>query len=410
MPGEGELQQQQQHQPQEIHVNQNQDMDLQIHNDPMMMQQNAHAQNMQVQQNRQQQGNVNANLQENVHENMPQLLEGNIQAPKEQGIPLANESRDSIYSLYGTFSEIEQRDSERMRAVKAAYIKYTNETKGGGQNLLTDIDNLDNLISACRWYNATRWSLRSNARERQRQVKVILEAAKKERARIAKIEKERAKSDAAETRKKNRDKISMMREEEEKEGGLIVREHSTDLTDSMTTLGSEYWAKFKSYTFGLFGRNILNIGMGAIAGAAWLATYPLAALVGAVGSISGNQDLKKYYKGFNIKIPRPMSPKGWFEYYMHDQKHATTSVKRIGIDGGGRWRQAGEFFLRLLHYNLWHPLKHILTLDMKHLSGRGYFEPHGKANKKKLLEEAESEKQFDYTDEEADDVNDGEEE
>lgn len=410
MPGEGELQQQQQRQPQVIQVNQNQNMNVQSQNDPVMMQQNIQAQNMQVQNNQQLQESVNNQLQENVQQNMPRQLIGNVVAPHEKEIPQANESIEGIYTLYGEFSEIEQRDSERMRAVKDAYIKYTKETRGDNQNLLTDIDNLDNLISACRWYNATRWSLRSNARERQRKVKVILEAAKKERARITKLEKERSKSDRIETRRKYKEKIDRVYKEGNKEGGIILREFNTDLTDNIPVGWSFYWAKFKACTFGLIGRNILNIGMGAIAGAAWLANYPLAAMVGAYGSLSGNQDLKKYYKGFNIKIPRPMSPKGWYEYYLHHQKHAATAVTRVGMNEGNTGEQILEFILRFFQYDLWHPLKHILTLDIKHLSGRGYFEPHAKEKKKKLDELARSELRKDQSDFEEDDDNDADDE
>ena len=410
MPGEGELQQQQLHQPQVIHVNQNQDMNVQIQNDSLMLQQNMQVQNTQVQQNQQLQENTSDQLQEDVMQNMPQQLTGNVEAPEESELPRSLENIEGINTLYGEFSKIEERDSEKMKAIKIAFIKYARETKGENQNLLTDIYNLDNLISACRWYNATRWSLRSNARERQRKVKVILEAAKKERARIAKLDKERSKSDLIETRRRADEKTDRIYEEGNKEGGLILRQYNTDLTDNIPAGGSFAWAKFKACTFGLIGRNILNIGMGAIAGAAWLGTYPLAVMVGAYGSLAGNQDLKKYYKGFNIKIPRPMSPKGWYEYYLHHQKHAVSAAARVQMDGGKIGKQIQEFILRFFQYNLWHPIKHILTLDMKHLSGNGYFEPHEKDKRKKMEEMAKAELRGEQLGFDEDDEDDGDDE
>ena len=202
----------------------------------------------------------------------------------------------------------------------------------------------------------------------------------------------------------------MIAQENGREDALIRREHRSDWTDSMHTDGAIYWARFKAFTFGFVGRNILNIGMGILGGAAWLATYPVAALVGAVGSATGNEELKKYYKGFNIKIPRPMSPKGWFRYYLHDQKHATSAIRRMNEADKSNARTIGEFLLRFSQYNIWHPIKHIFTLDIKHLSGGGFIEPHKKDKLKKKLQLADVEYRngsFNYDD---DDASDGEDE
>ena len=405
MPKHGELLQQQQRQPQVIEVNMQQNindvehMNVQMQNNPMM----------QVQNHQMQQDEMQDQIQENIQENLPPVLDEQVKEPEEQIIPVSKINMDGIFSAYGDFAEIKERDSERMKAVKRALITYKSQSREDDQTVLTDIDNLDNLISACRWYNATRWSLRSNARQRQRDVKSILEIAKKERSRLSRLNTEREKQDKN-AKKENQNAVKEKTEQEDRRGGaLIRREYNGNWTDSMHTNASIYWARFKACTFGFVGRNILNIGMGILGGAAWLATYPLAALVGAVGSASGNKELKKYYKGFNIKIPRPMSPNGWYRYYLHDQKHATSAINRMDDLGKSRSRIVGEFLLRFPQYNIWHPLKHILTLDIKHLSGGGYIEPHKKDKMKKMEALANDElrnNSFDYDDDDASDAED----
>ncbi len=117
----------------------------------------------------------------------------------------------------------------------------------------------------------------------------------------------------------------------------------------------------KGYTVGLFGRNLLNMAMGAIAGAAWLASYPIAR---AYGAITKNA---KYKRGFNIKIPRPMSPNAWVKYYRFEQKHATMAMIR-----SSNLMAIPMLIGKTIQYNLWDPIKHIFTLDMKHLAGGSY--------------------------------------
>ena len=399
MPGDGELQQQQQQQQQQfiqVNVEQNQDqmmnMNQQIQNDPLMMNQN---QNVQVEKEEEKK------LEKDVKENMPESLESSIQEPLEEQKLESNVSIRGIFHAYGDFTEISERDSEKMKAVKKAMIKYSENTKGGLQNYMTDIENLDSLISACRWYNVSRWSLRANARARQRKVKEVLEIAKRERSRLAALDK-KEEAEFEKYRKEKQRSQHGLGEKVKSLGPELI--HNGPTFDSTIPLGTaRKWAAFKSYTFGFVGRNILNLGMGAIAGAAWLVSYPFAAAIGAVGSLAGKKELTKFYRGFNIKIPRPMSPQGWYNYYLYGQRHATSDamLKRGDLEG------IGEFILRSAQYNLWHPLKHVLTLDVEHLSGGGYVEPHAEVKKKKaregeMIDKYTTSKSF-YDDDNADD-------
>ncbi|MBO4336694.1 MAG: hypothetical protein J5842_01305, partial [Lachnospiraceae bacterium] len=105
---------------------------------------------------------------------------------------------------------------------------------------------------------------------------------------------------------------------------------------------------------------------------AWIVSYPIAA---AYAKISGKS---KFKKGFNIKIPRPMSPLGWYNYYRNEQGHATGQVKKVQDNDGGFFAQAGTFIGRSIQYNLWDPFKSIVTLDINSLAGGGVIEPHAK--------------------------------
>lgn len=155
---------------------------------------------------------------------------------------------------------------------------------------------------------------------------------------------------------------------------MVVYDRHKTMTGSNPAKQSRLWAAFKSYTFGFVGRNILNLGMGVLAGSAWLATWPVSALYGLA---SGK---KRYYKGFNIKIPRPMSPNGWFNHYLFGQRHVLGATYRakIEMDDHGCLYLLGYAALKALQYNLWDPFKHVITLNMEKLSGGGYIAPQGK--------------------------------
>ena len=110
------------------------------------------------------------------------------------------------------------------------------------------------------------------------------------------------------------------------------------------------------------GRNALNIGMGALGGAAWLASYPVAITYGAFTG-----QVQKYKRGFRIPIPYPMSPIAWTRYYVYRRRHVSMALAR------NVWYMALPVLIgKSIQYNLWDPLKHLLTLDMDHLAGGAY--------------------------------------
>ena len=103
-------------------------------------------------------------------------------------------------------------------------------------------------------------------------------------------------------------------------------------------------------------------------------SYPFALLTGA---ITGN---KEYYKGFNIRIPHPQSPKAWMKYYMYNRRHVGNAISR---HINKKWWMC--FFVvpgKFIQYDIWDPFKHLITLDMNHLAGGAYF---GKDTKREAI-------------------------
>lgn len=296
-----------------------------------------------------------------------------IRAAKKQETELrAMDDTVNTFGVTDSFSAIQREDGKFMKQIKRYMAMYTSTYGIHEQKEI-----LDNLISACRWYNATHWSYFGKSGKRLRDVKTILEKAKKERSAVIReiSEEEKARVDRRNNREERREKL-----EEDYNLRFSTRESHTalyfnDTTDQAVTPISLKWAALKAYTVGLFGRNILNLGMGAVAGTAWLASYPFALLA---AGITGN---KKYYKGFNIKIPHPQSPKGWMKYYAYHRRHVWNAMFRYA-DKRRWWPLVypGKF----LQYNVWDPIKHLITLDVNHLSGGAYF---GKDTKREAIKD-----------------------
>ena len=290
-------------------------------------------------------------------EYMPPKLEiaSVVKAPRQENRIDAPGVVTSIYEVRSDFKRIEATDDVYMKEVRrrfrmfkeAGYLSY-------GQATVENRDLLNELISACRWYNALHWKCWGEAGRKLKEVKKIRDLAIKERDRM---NKEMERSDKAIEDRVVKDFYSYQkayRENEKKERDELIMRDPDDVEKERfkTYTGldangvSRRWATFKAYTFGFVGRNILNLGMGALAGAAWLATWPVSALYGLA---SGK---KRYYKGFNIKIPRPMSPNGWYNHYMFGQRHVYGAGVRARIDGHGIPYLAGYMALKTLQYNL----------------------------------------------------------
>ncbi len=282
------------------------------------------------------------------------------------------EDTDSVFGVEDSFSAIREEDGKYMKQVKSYMAQYL-RTPG----IYEQKDILDNLISACRWYNATHWSYFGKSGKRLKDVKTILAQAQKERKTVIKRIDEEEKKRV--NRRIARDQRVEDRFDKEK---LIVRKRANeesrffdDVTDQRPVQMSKYWAIMKAYTVGLFGRNILNLGMGAIAGTAWLASYPIARMIGAA---TGKAE---YKKGFNIRIPHPQSAKKWLRYYMYSRRHVGNTISRYLKRP---WIMPLVVAGKFIQYDIWDPFKHLITFDVNHLSGGAYF---GKDTKREAIKD-----------------------
>ena len=297
----------------------------------------------------------------------------------------------NVFGVSDSFGEIHKEDGKFMKQIKGYMAEYRRAAGLYEQKTV-----LDNLISSCRWYNATHWSYFGKSGKRLKDVKTILEKAKKERNDVVKAinEDEEAIVERRENRRqriedlKNNDKL-IVRTTKEKES-----KEMPDPTDRRPVVMSSYWAALKAYTVGLFGRNILNLGMGAIAGTAWLASYPFALLT---AGITGNRE---YYKGFNIRIPRPQSPKQWMRYYLYNRRHVGNAMGRYIKN---RWWWFLVIPGKFIQYDIWDPFKHLVTLDMDHLAGGAFIKD---TKKEAIRDRADEDHRFatgnipDYVDDE----------
>ncbi len=79
-----------------------------------------------------------------------------VKEAKPQSVKLESlQDTGKFLGVSETFGEVQEHDSERMAKVRACYKAFL---ESDHTQLLSDRDTLNELISACRWYNLTRWS------------------------------------------------------------------------------------------------------------------------------------------------------------------------------------------------------------------------------------------------------------